>query len=220
MKITKFAQSCILIEINDKRILIDPGYLQYKKSYSENEWKDIDILLVTHKHRDHCHIGAINKIVSNPKTKFYTTKEVADAYPELSPEIVKEDDVLTFDNIKIEVVKAVHGYIPLLKGGKEIYENVGFIIDDGVNRAYQTSDTICFENDYKCDILFVPVVNHGLVMSSWEAALFAKETDAKLVIPIHYDNPSHPANFEQIEKDFSGQGLNFKFLKIEETIDK
>ena len=155
----------------------------------------------------------------NPKTKFHTTKEVADAYPELSPEIVKGNDVLTFDNIKIEVVKAVHGYIPLLKGGKEIYENVGFIIDDGIKRIYQTSDTICFENNYKCDVLLVPVVNHGLVMSPWEAALFAKETKAELVIPIHYDNPSHPANFEQVEKDFNGQDLNFKFLKIEESID-
>ncbi len=219
MKITKFAQSCILIETNGKRILIDPGSLQYKESYPENEWKNIDILLVTHKHGDHCHSDAINKITKNPKTKFYTTKEVAEAYPELSPNLVKVDDILTFDDIKIEVVKAVHGYIPLLKGGKEIYENVGFIVDDGINRAYQTSDTICFENDYRCDVLFVPVVNHGLVMSSWEAALFAKETGAKLVIPIHYDNPSHPANFEQIEKDFSGQGLNFKFLNINETID-
>ncbi|MFC1617662.1 MBL fold metallo-hydrolase [Patescibacteria group bacterium] len=219
MKITKFAQSCVLIETNGKRILIDPGYLQYKESYPENEWKNIDILLITHKHGDHCHVDAIKEIVKNPTTKFYTTKEVADAYPELSPEIVKESDILTFDNIKIEVVKAVHGYIPLLKGGKEIYENVGFIIDDGIKRVYQTSDTICFENNYKCDVLLVPVVNHGLVMSSWEAALFAKETGAELVIPIHYDNPSHPANFEQVEKDFNGQDLNFKFLKIEETID-
>jgi len=218
MKITRFAQSCILIETNGKRILIDPGYIKYKESYPDNEWSNIDILLVTHKHTDHCHIDAINKITKNPKTKFYTTKEVAEAYTELSPSLIKADDVLIFDDIKIEVIKAVHGYIPLFKGGKEIYENVGFIVDDGNNRAYQTSDTICFENNYKCDVLFVPVVNHGLVMSSWEAALFTKETGAKLVIPIHYDNPSHPANFEQIEKDFSKQKLDFKFLNINETI--
>lgn len=219
MKITKFAQSCVLIETNGKRILIDPGYLQYKESYPENEWKDIDILLITHKHGDHCHVDAVKEIVKNPTTKFYTTKEVANTYPELSPEIVKENDVLTFDNIKIEVVKAVHGYIPLLKGGKEIYENVGFIIDDGVKRAYQTSDTICFENNYKCDVLLVPVVNHGLVMSPWEAALFAKETDAELVIPIHYDNPSHPADFELVKKEFEAQGLNYKFLEIGESLE-
>lgn len=219
MKITKFAQSCVLIETGGKRILIDPGYIQYKESYPDNEWRNIDILLVTHKHEDHCHVDAINKIIKNPKTKFYSSREVADTYPEFSMGIVKAGDVLDVGGIRIEVVKAVHGYIPSLKGGKEIYENVGFIIDDGINRAYQTSDTICFKNDYKCDVLFVPVVDHGLVMGSWEAAFFAKETGARLVIPVHYDHPDHPANFEQIERDFNKQGLRFRFLKIGERIE-
>lgn len=124
MKITRFAQSCILIETHNKRILVDPGNLQYKESYPENEWSNIDILLITHKHRDHCHIDAIQKITKNLKTNFYTTKEVADAYPGLSPKIIKAEDIIKFDDITIEVVKAVHGYIPILKGGKEIYENV------------------------------------------------------------------------------------------------
>src|SRR3989338_7364280 len=127
MKITRFAQSCILIETNGKRILLDPGYLQYKESYPDNEWKDIDILLVTHKHGDHCHLEAIKKIVQNSKTQLYTTKEVADKYPEISLDIVKVGDILNFDDVKVEVVKAFHGYIPLLKGGNEVNENVGFI---------------------------------------------------------------------------------------------
>jgi len=55
-------------------------------------------------------------------------------------------------------------------------------------------------------------------MSPWEAALFAKETDAELVIPIHYDNPSHPADFELVKKEFEAQGLNYKFLEIGESV--
>ncbi len=219
MKITKFAQSCLLVEANGKRILIDPGNIQYKESYPEKEWSDIDVLLVTHKHSDHCHVDAIKEIVKNPKTKFYTSKEVADAYPEITTKIVKAGDVLTFDSVKIEVVKAVHGWMPFLRGGKEINENIAFIVDDGINRAYQTSDTICFDNDYKCEAIFLPVVNHGLVMGPWEAALFAKETGARLVVPIHYDNPAHPADFELVKKEFGAQGLNYKFLKIGESIE-
>jgi L-ascorbate metabolism protein UlaG (beta-lactamase superfamily) len=219
MKITRYAQSCILIETNNKRILIDPGYLQYKESYPSNKWSDIDILLVTHKHSDHCFLEAINEIIKNSKTKLHTTQEVADKLPELSPIIVKANDVLNIDDIKIEVTKAVHGYIPTLRGEKEIHDNVGYIIDDGTTRAYHTGDTICFKNDYKCDIIFVPVVNHGVVMGSWEASMFAKETKAKLVIPFHYDSPKHPANFEQIKKDFNEQELNYKFLEIGESVE-
>ena len=39
------------------------------------------------------------------------------------------------------------------KSGGEIFENVGYILDDGYKRLYTTSDTINFNNDYKCDIL-------------------------------------------------------------------
>lgn len=220
MKITHFAQSCLLVEANGKRILIDPGDIEYKESYPENEWSDIDVVLVTHKHNDHCHVDAIKEILKNPKTKFYTSREVANAFPELSPEIVKEGDVLTFERVKIEVVKAVHGWVPPLKAkGKEINENIAFIIDDGANRAYQTSDTICFDNGYKCDAIFLPVVNHGVVMGPWEAALFAKDTGAKLVIPIHYDSPKHPIDFESVKKEFTAQGLNYKFMEIGESVE-
>ncbi|MEK7123114.1 MAG: MBL fold metallo-hydrolase [Patescibacteria group bacterium] len=219
MKITRFAQSCLLIETNGKRILIDPGNIQYQESYLLKEWADIDILLVTHKHRDHCHVDAIKEIAKNHSTNFYSSQEVAEAYPEIHPTIVRENDVLSFDAVKVEVVKAVHGWASFLKGGREIYENIGFIIDDGSHRLYQTSDTISFENNYACDILFLPVVNHGLVMGPWDAALFAQETGASLVVPFHYDNPEHPADFEIVQKEFEARGLNYRFLNIGEAIE-
>ena len=33
MKITKFPQSCLLIETKDKKILVDPGNLKYKEDF-------------------------------------------------------------------------------------------------------------------------------------------------------------------------------------------
>lgn len=218
MKITKYAQSCILLELENKRILIDPGNIQFKDSLLEESWSNIDLLLITHRHQDHCYVDAIKEIVKNPKTKFYTSQAVADEYPELTPKIVKVGDIININNIKIEVVKAVHGYIPPLKG-KEILENLGYIIDDGNKRTYLTSDTICFNNDYMCNIIFVPVCNHGLVMGPFEAALFAKGTGAELVIPVHYDNPKYPADLEQVKSEFKKQDLNFKILDIGESID-
>jgi len=56
-------------------------------------------------------------------------------------------------------------------------------------------------------------VNHGVVLGSWEATLFAK-----LAIPIHYDNLIHPADFELVKKEFFAQGLNYKFLEIGESL--
>ena len=218
MKITKFAQSCFLVETNNKRILVDPGYLEYEESLLNDFWNNIDIILITHKHKDHIHMEAINKILKNPKTKLYTTQEVKDAH-NLNCEIIKEKDIISLDNIKIEVVGAVHGYIPPLKSGNEIKENVGYIIDDGNKRFYQTSDTICFDNEYKCDIVAVPICNHGLVMGPFEAGLFAKETGASLVIPMHYDNPKYPVDIELVKKEFDNQGINYKVLDIKESLE-
>jgi len=220
MKLTRFGQSCILIESKEKRILIDPGDKLWEESLLTDHWINIDVLLVTHKHHDHCEVKSIQEITKQGKTKFYTTQEVATTYPELTPKIVKQGDVLKEDEITINVVKAVHGYVPLFKGGKGVDENVGYIIDDGDKKVYITSDTICFENDYKCDVIVLPVSDHGVTMGPWEAALYAKESGAQLVIPVHYDNPDkHPANFKEVRKEFGKQGLNYKFLELKGSIE-
>lgn len=219
MKLTKFAQSCLLIETKGKRILIDPGTIQYDEKLLAHEWNDIDMLLVTHMHSDHCNEKAIQEIVKNPKTIFYTSNEVAKHYPQLSPKIVTDGDIMEMEDIKIEVVNAVHGYIPRLKEyGIIVYENIGYIIDDGEKRCYTTSDTICFDNNYKCDILCVPVCNHGLVMGPFEAAVFAKETMASLVIPIHYDNPTYPADMTALKKIWDEHNIPYKILGIGESV--
>lgn len=215
MKITKFPQSCLLIETKDKKILIDPGELKYKEEYF-GIWNSVDIILITHKHPDHCNVSVLEKI--NDSIKIYSTQEVKDA-TKLNINIIKENDVIELNDIKIEVVHAIHGYQPLLKGGKEIYENVGYIIDDGENRLYTTSDTICFKNDYKADILCVPVTGHGVTMSAFEAALYSKEVGAVITIPVHMDNPAFPPDFDYIDKMFNKFEVEYDILENDESIE-
>ncbi len=216
MKITKYPQSCLLVETKGKKILIDPGTLKYKEEYFD-VWNSVDIILITHKHLDHCNTEILEKI--NDNIKIYSTQEVQDANKTLNINIIKENDIIELDNIKVEVVHAVHGYQPLLKGEKEIYENVGYIIDDGENRLYTTSDTICFKNDYKADILCVPVTGYGLTMSAFEAALYAKEVGTTLTIPIHLDNPAFPPDYKFIEEMFNKYEVEYEILENEESIE-
>ena len=214
MKITKYPQSCLMVETNHSKILIDAGKLKYQEKFLE-EWKKADIILITHKHPDHIN----SDIIKDLNIPTYSTKEVQDTYSEIQFHIVKENDVLDFNDFKIEVVKAIHGYNPLLKDGKEVFENVGYIIDDGNCRLYVTSDTICFKNDYKADVVALPITAHGLTMSSFEAALFSKELGAKLVLPIHMDNDTYPTDMEYMKKNFERFDINYKVLDLEETIE-
>ncbi len=214
MKIKKYPQSCLMIETNNKKILVDAGSLKYQDKFFD-DWKNADILLITHKHEDHIKADIINEL----NIPVYSTNEVQSTYPDINFNIVKENDVLNLDNIKIEVVKAIHGYNPNLKNGGEVFENVGFIIDDGNIRLYITSDTICFNNDYKADVVALPVTAYGLTMSSYEASLFAKDLAVKLVLPIHMDNEKYPTDIEHMKNNFEMFDINYKILNIEEEIE-
>lgn len=216
MKIIKYPQSCLLVETKGKKILIDPGTLKYKEEYFD-VWNNVDIILITHKHPDYCNTEILEKISNN--IKIYSTQEVQDANKTLNINIIKENDIIELDSIKVEVVHALHGYQPLLKGAKEINENVGYIIDDGENRLYTTSDTICFKNDYKADILCIPVTGYGLTMSAFEAALYSKKVGATLTIPIHMDNPAFPPDFKFIEEMFNKYDVEYEILENEESIE-
>ncbi len=217
MKITKFPQSCLLMETKGKKILVDPGNLKYKEEYFKI-WNEVDTILITHKHQDHCYEEVLEKI--DKKIKIYSSNEVKTAHPTLDIHVVKEEDTINLENeITIEVVHAEHGYIPPMKTGAKVIENIGYIIDDKETRVYITSDTICFQNEYKCDILCVPVSDYGVVMGAFEAALFAKETNAKLVIPLHADSPKYPVNFDFVKKMLEENEVEYEILENEESIE-
>ena len=217
MRITKFAQSCVLIEEAGTKILIDPGFLLVDEP-TIKQWKKANFVLVTHKHVDHFDESSAKKLISS-KIKFYSTKEVAAAYPSIKFRTVNKGQKFVLGKVTIEVVNAQHGYNPLLKGDKEIYQAVGYIIDNGTKRIYHTGDTICFSNDYKCNVILLPFNNHGVCMGPFEAALFAKETNAQLVLPIHADNPKFPADKTKFEEELKKNNLNYKFLKIGESTE-
>ena len=214
MKIIKYPQSCLLIQTQESKILVDPGKLKYQERFLD-EWSEADIILVTHKHGDHIN----SEVIKDLNIPIYSTKEVQDSYPDLSIRIVKENDVINLGGINIEVVKAVHGYNPLLKNGGEVLENVGYVIDDGNCRLYITSDTICFRNDYQADVVALPVTGYGLTMTSFEAALFAKDLGARLVLLIHMDNDKYPTDLNSMKINFAKEKINYKVLDIEESLE-
>lgn len=220
MKITRFAQSCLVIETKGKRILIDPGAIQYDEKLLADAWKNIDAILVTHIHSDHCHEAAIQELTKNPNTTFYSSREVATHYPDLSPKIVTAGETISVGEIVIEVVKAIHGYVSFLKKrGVVVNENIGFIVDDGDKRCYVTSDTIGFDHDYRCDVICVPVGDHGLTLGTYDSAFFIKETGASLAIPTHYDNPLHPVDIEELKRDWEAENITYKILKMGESVE-
>lgn len=212
MKIKKYPHSCILIETQGKQVLFDPGNIKVKDEYIE-EWKKVDAIFVTHRHGDHCYA----KVLKDLEVPIYSTAEVQEKYPELKVKIVREGDCITLDDIKVEVVNAIHGYLPSMKNDS-IKENVGYILDDGNKRVYISGDTICFENDYKADIACIGVSGH-VSMTEYEAGLTALEMGASLLIPVHMESPNHPVQLEKVVSTLKSLGVTYKVLENGQVLE-
>jgi len=219
MRITKYNQACLLIDTNGIRILVDPGVIGYNDSLLD-EWSNIDLILVTHKHMDHFNKEAILEIIKRDKASLYTTKEVIDEYSLKDVIEVKVGDIINFKNIKIEVTKAIHGYLyGMRENNIEITYNVGYIMDDAKTRLYITSDTIGFYNTYKCDILCMPFNGNGLTLGLVDGVSFIKGINPKIVLPIHteHPNPIMNPNIKNLKETLEKNNLNYKILDLKET---
>ena len=144
MRITKYPQSCILFETKGKRILIDPGIYVYEQTDMKPEdFKDIDILLLTHKHSDHCLPEAVKIIKeNNPDMIILGNSEINEILNNdagISCDIVKVGDVREIEGIKIEVVEAVHGALPVMDAA--IIHNNGSL-EDLEDQVIQLNRTI------------------------------------------------------------------------------
>ncbi len=224
MKITKYPQSCFLIESLGKKIIIDPGNLVMEKmpEFNINDWQNIDAVLITHKHSDHCDpilIKNIKKI--NVDVPIYGNSEVAEILQKenIIVNIVRESDRFNLGKLIVEVTPALHGYYFLMKGGGYPKENIGYIVDDGEHRLYHTSDTLMFEHDLQADIVLVPICGHAVVMEPLVAVEFVEDMKAKFTIPCHYDSPRHALGTEIFEKIAIERGLNYKILNNGEAIE-
>ena len=161
MKIKKFPQSCVLVEVDNIKILIDPGSVNFDEKFLD-DWKTADCVLITHKHSDHINASVLNQL----NIPIYSTNEVQQQYPTLKINVLKVGRKFKIGSIKIEVVKAIHGYISQMG---EIMENVGYILDDGKQRFYAASDTIRFNGieKNKCDIVMIDCTAFDASMNLW-----------------------------------------------------
>lgn len=56
-------------------------------------------------------------------------------------------------------------------------------------------------------------------MGVYEAALFAKDTNAKLVIPLHADKSNYPVNFDFLKEMFEKHEVDYEILENDESIE-
>lgn len=207
MKVTKYPQSCLILEKSGKRAIIDPGSLVSAKFKVEN-LLPIDLILITHEHIDHVDPKLLNEILASKKVPVIANKSTANILGERVTKIVEEGETLNIEGFEITARELPHS---LMVDGSEGPQNTGYVID---KNFFHPGDGINLSS-LKVETAAIPIA--GPDISPKDVASFIKQLECKTVIPIHYDY--FTASPEMLNNEYFFPGIKTIILKHGESTE-
>ncbi len=176
MKIKKLGHCCLLIEIDGARIMTDPGAW----STAQNDVVGVDIILITHEHQDHLHVGSLQTVLkNNPSAKIFTNTAVGKILSAegISFTLLEDGGSHTEDAITLEGYGTTHAsiYDSLFTP----VQNTGYFIQ---NKFFYPGDAFIVPPKV-VDVLALPVC--GPWMHIRECIDYAKEIKPRVCFPVH-----------------------------------
>lgn len=213
VQITYVGNSGFLINIGDKKILIDALFKGFKGSYNlpqkvqdkltlaQAPFDDVDLILVTHAHGDHVNPDMVRQhLKNNPKAIFASTQQMVKALNGFTDRCIafnptkEKSDKKVKNDISIETF-----YLP--HGPKSKTINIGFLVTVNGITFFQTGDAdfeqFTFDQfralrlpERKIDLLFIQ--HYYLRGDSLGKKFVNNGIGGNYIIPIHYHftNPS------------------------------
>ncbi len=177
MKITKYPQSCLLIEQNGKRVLIDPGSL-VPQLYKATDLLPIDGILITHEHVDHADPEFIKSLINDTSIPVVGNQSTAKLLGSLITLVIENGNELELAGFTVKAFELPHCK---LVNGSLGPQNTGYIIN---KTFFHPGDGIEVK-DLTVDSTAVPIA--GPDISPHDVFQFVKELGCHTAIPIHYD---------------------------------
>ena len=213
MKISKHIHSCLLVEDDGKRILIDPGNYTFDEGALDLKKIDgLDLILITHEHLDHAYPPLIKKvferfpgvkILANLSTKNFLIKEGINSFTD------------SFENISF--ADAPH---ELLLGGRGAENNLFNIFGNPpAGRAGLTHPGDSLKFDSSLEVLALPIqAPWGSLVASVEKAALIKP---KIVIPIHdwhWKDQARKKMYDMAKNYLADKGIELRGLEVGEEL--
>lgn len=174
MKITRYTQSCLLIEEGGVRILIDPSG---KDKDMALKLEDIAAVFYTHEHSDHFDAELAQTFVEQGIAPVYANASTAKLIKASKTE-VKNGQEFEVNGLKIKAIELPHC---LMIDGSTSVQNTGYLVNEKLFHPGDGKELA----GLKVEVLAVPLT--GPDISAKDAFDFARQVSAKQLIPIHYD---------------------------------
>lgn len=183
MRVTHFGHACVLVEQGSASILIDPG----EWSDGFGGLRDLDGILITHKHADHLDVRAVANLArDNPGVLLAADPESAGVLRELDLPltVVRPGDSFQIGDV---MVKGVGGQHAMVHPEISILRNTGYLIGDG--DFYHPGDSF-FVPEESVDVLGLPTGGPWLKVS--EVIDFLRLVAPRVALPIHERSQARP----------------------------
>jgi L-ascorbate metabolism protein UlaG (beta-lactamase superfamily) len=204
MKITRYFQSCLLIEESGARILIDPSGQEKDRL---KDFGKLDAVLYTHEHMDHFDAELAQTFVEQAIAPVYANASTAKQIKASKTE-VKDGQEFDIAGIKIKAIELSHC---LMVDGSESVQNTGYLVNE---KLFHPGDGKELEG-LNVDTLAAPL--SGPDISLKDAYFFTMQVKAKQVIPIHYDYLGGNPDF--FDSTAQKAGITTHALKIRESVE-
>ena len=183
MKVTRYEQSCMVVEIGKVRILIDPGF-PFTDKHKISELGKLDAVFITHEHADHFNKEFCEKLADT--TIIHVNESTDKLLDNPNKIVVKDNDLVEIDGkLIVKVRELPHCLMP---DGSEGPQNTGYLIND---MLFHPGDGVDISG-VSVDNLALPII--GPDVSPKDAFEFARQVEAKKAIAIHHEvfgvNPS------------------------------
>lgn len=175
MKITKYAQSCLLVEVDGVKILTDIG------SYSETvpDVTGLSAVLITHEHQDHFDVPKLQEVqAKNPEATVITHAGVGEKLTEagIAWTAIEPGETVDVSGVSIESFGTEHAVIY----GTSPCRNTGFLI---AGKLYMPGDALHDVPNKQVEILALPTGGPWHKIST--AIDYAKTINPRVAFPIH-----------------------------------
>jgi len=124
MKLTKYVHSCLVLEEQGKKVIIDPGSWATEFGDAAN----VVAVVVTHVHADHFSAENLEAIFAqNPDAKLFTTEEVKQQFDKPSVVTPQAGEKVTIGPFTLEFFGGLHAEIHAIK---PVAQNIGVMLND------------------------------------------------------------------------------------------